>query len=282
MPRTAEFLVKMGNDIAQRFLRESVSMTESLAAVRATHSLNDEETRRVAENANRAAFVNLFHQAPMADKAVSFQLADANSLVGKEQSLDKAASYTEGRTGNVGFYRPRTQGFHKSKYDSSEVDAYFEKAASLVKTASAPVGDSPDVQWLRSKREYEAARQKKTLADIEYGAQKQVFLKEARLALKSEPLQHVLEALLPYTPDGNAEALSEMGVEVERARSGGFLKEAAFHSYQPVVDEGHPLVEAYVRLVKVAELRETASTDEVKARAKMDRLHQEVVRAHTS
>lgn len=284
MARTADVLIKLGNEAARRFISEKVPLNDSVSQYRMTMGLNDEETLRVIENANRSAFTNLWHSAPVNDRVITFPLADATAILGSaakpEGQMAKAAS-AEPHMDEIGFYRPATDGYRVSHRTNAEYNAFMEKGASaLEKQASAgPTRREVSLHTALNqvRRDFESARQAHTVACVEHLDARSEFRKAAALALRLHPVEHVVSCLLPFTKEAQAECLEEMKPEIDRLRELGLVKEGELCVAEP--NPNHPIVRSFVRFTKADDvLKKTASALDA-AEFEYTQLRKEVGRA---
>jgi len=268
MARNADVLIKLGGEAARRFVSDKTALNDTISQYRTTMGLNDEEVRRVVENANRATFTNMWHSAPVNDRVITFPLADADAILGgqaKSSGMAKAASSEVPEADEIGFFRPRTDGYRASKRVDAGYTSYMEKGAELLmqKTASAKPRDLHG-ELNKSRRDYETARQSHTLASVEQLEARAEFRKQAALALRQHPVEHVVSCLLPFTKEAQAECLEAMQPEIDKFREVGLLKEGSFVAAEP--NPEHPLVKAFQRFTAADEdLKKQAAAMEASA-----------------
>lgn len=78
-PKTREFLEGLGKVAAQKFVDSGVSLNQSVAGLVKENSLNQEQTKRVAEAANNATFSMLMQRDP---GYITFDVADSSKCGG--------------------------------------------------------------------------------------------------------------------------------------------------------------------------------------------------------
>ena len=85
-----EQLQSMAKRAAAKYINDNAPLNETIEGFKKESSLNDEQVRRVVEMANTETFLQMFKQGY--DKNVSFDVADASSILGGQSSEEKTAS----------------------------------------------------------------------------------------------------------------------------------------------------------------------------------------------
>ncbi len=282
--RTAETFAALGAEVANKMIKQGADMTQTVGALRISLNLNPEETRRVCEQANRAAFANYFYSGGSDERDPRFALADASKILPAEPEasveMKKAASY------GGKFVTPRTDRFSTAKLRSTAFDTMMEKGAALLqKTAAAPVERPVGVQWETARSLLGKARENKHVAEYHFEKAAEELRQEAREVLRTMPLEHMLQALMvdpEFTKSAGAMALATLKPLVDGLRESHLLKQASWQEDVPAVNLDHPLMRAFQKTRAYAAVVETARADFEKAAAEEARLRKEVIRAHTS
>lgn len=239
--KSAEFLVRLGAEAANKFVSsEAVPLNATITKYASMHQLSSEEVKRVCEHANRATFTKLFYAAPMDDKVVNFELADAASIAGEGQ-MNKAASVTV----TVPMHVADTQSDNYRRRYLEGVELPMEKVAH-VDVKPDPVKRS---DYTLLKRAHEIIRGEATIAARAYEEATHAFQKEAEETLRSNSLDEVLAALLTMTKEGSAECLLHLQPVVKRMTQSGLLKEAGLDTDAVLVLD-HPLLDRYTDMLK--------------------------------
>jgi len=278
--RTAETFAALGAEVATKMIKQGADMTQTVGALRTSLGLNGEETRRVCEQANRAAFANYFYAGGSDERNPTFALADASKILPAEEepAMKKAAAYT------AGFITPRTDRFNTAKLRSTAFDTMMEKGAALLqKAASAPVERPIGVQWETARSLLGKARENKHVAEYHFEKAAEELRREAREVLRTTPLEHMLQALMfdpGFSKSAGALAVSTLRPLVDGLRETHLLKQASWQEDPPVVNLDHPLMRAFQKARSYAEVVETARADFEKAAAEETRLRREVIGAH--
>jgi hypothetical protein len=242
MPETksAEFLVRLGAEAANKFVSsDAVSLNTTITKYAAMHKLSGEEVKRVCEHANRATFTKLFYAAPLDDKVVNFELADAAKITGEEH-MNKAASLMAAPV-----FSGDMQADNYRRRHLEGVELPMEKAAH-VESKPKPTERS---NYTLVKRAHEILRGEQTLAYRAYEEAVDAFQKEAEEALRSNSLDEVLAALLTITKEGSADALETLQPVVRRLSERGLVKEGGLDQ-DAILDGDHPLMTSYESLLR--------------------------------
>lgn len=89
----AHDLDALGKQIADDYIQNDTSLTESLTKTARNHGLNRQQINRVAERANEDTYLNLIKEAE--DKYVMFDLADAGAAHKGAIMSEKRASFKD-------------------------------------------------------------------------------------------------------------------------------------------------------------------------------------------
>ena len=87
-PTDQTFYTRLGKQAAEGLVEHKTDMNETIAKLAAEHSLNEDQTRRVVEAANNAAFGSLFKKEA---GYVTFPVADFQQIRTREQKVKVAA-----------------------------------------------------------------------------------------------------------------------------------------------------------------------------------------------
>jgi len=263
-PRTSEYLIRLGTEVANKFVQAAVPMTDTIKKLASSMNLEDEEVRRVCEHANKATFVKLFHSAPLEDKVVNFPLADANEILHKEV-LDKAAQW-----------QPAVSLLHDNytKRNLNAQEDFFEKAAAY-ETPAKEEKRNVQKEWSMTKRACEIIRGEHTVGERLLDEARIEFLKEAEDTLMSNSLDETLAALLSITKEGDAQALTLLKPVIEKVKNRGMLKEAGLDVHA-VLDSDHPLLVSYTKMLDQASIMLEKDAELAYAMRKVEELNKEI------